>query len=122
MDDVVFLERFDEFDDMCAHGVRVSCVLLADLLCDADLLVTTLEELEDLRPHDIQAEHLAVAHVEQNFSVGRSRSPDGLGNSKHHWLRWAKPPGSWGAERTLTFGKREFQKTPLLFAIRQLRG
>lgn len=83
LDNVMFLENFDEFAHVCANGFLVHLIRLADLGRDAAFVVASLHEFEDLRPDHIETEHLPVVNIEQNSAVWGLSASDGVGYAEH---------------------------------------
>jgi hypothetical protein len=80
---VVFLERLDEFVDVCAHGLQIHAAATANFIRDVGLIPSLFEEFQDSGSDWIQAEHLAMKDVEHNPSVSALCVPDGVRDSWH---------------------------------------
>ena len=65
----MLLQGLNKLGHVCMHCSSFDCVLSADLFCDGVRVVTTFEEAQNLSSHDIEAEDLALVHIEQHFSV-----------------------------------------------------
>ena len=69
LENVVPVESVEELAHIAACDIAVHAVSPADLLGDADFVISALQEFKDLGTYQVQAKHLAVVNVEQNRAV-----------------------------------------------------
>ena|SRR5208282_6379378 len=66
LDKLVFFEALEKLANVALHYVGANAELLADVLDDLSLRATALQHFEDLGPHNVEREHVAVIDVEND--------------------------------------------------------
>jgi hypothetical protein len=83
---VVPVQSLDELTHVTDCNIPVHTVSFADFLRDARLVVSTLEEFENLRADEVHRKHLPVVNVEENRAVLRLRTAYVTRDSEHKCL------------------------------------
>ena len=81
--DPVPTQRFQEFVDIRPHDIGICAVRRADLRGYLVLVTSRANEFENLRPHGIEREHLALLDFEQDRAIRGFGSPDRAGDREH---------------------------------------
>lgn len=77
------MQGLDKLAHIGAHHFPVCPVGMADFVCDSCLVEPLLHQVKDFGADHIQAEHLAVVHVQQDSAICSLGPSDCVGDSEH---------------------------------------